>query len=149
MSQTESPRNPSQSHVKTYAGGCLCGTVRFEAELDLSEPVSRCNCTFCIKVGATSSIVKPSALRVVAGAQSLGEFRKGDSVNSRSFCKNCGTHCFAGGYVEEIGGDYRSVYVNCLDGVDLTELTIQYWDGRNDNWAAGMRAEPWPTRARA
>ncbi|WP_164007030.1 GFA family protein [Pyxidicoccus trucidator] len=147
MSQTQ---NPSQSNVKTYAGRCLCGTVRFEAELDLTEPVSRCNCTFCVKVGATSSIVKPSALRVVAGAQSLGEFRKqSDSKNSRSFCKNCGTHCFAGGYVEEIGGDYRSVYVNCLDDVDLTELTIRYWDGRNNNWEAGMRAEPWPVRAQA
>ena len=72
MSKTESPRNPS--HVKTHAGGCLCGTVRFEAELDLTEPVSRCNCTFCVKVGATATIVKPSALRVVAGAQSLGLF---------------------------------------------------------------------------
>ncbi|MFP2904424.1 GFA family protein [Pyxidicoccus sp. 3LFB2] len=147
MSQTDRPQ--TQSHVKTYAGGCLCGTVRFEADLDLTEPVSRCNCTFCVKVGATSSIVKPSALRVVSGSQSLGEFRKSGSKNSRSFCKNCGTHCFSGGYVEEIGGAYASVYVNTLDDVDLTQLTIRYWDGRNDNWQAGLRAEPWPVRARA
>ncbi len=147
MSQTD--RAQSQSPVKKYTGGCLCGAVRFEAELDLSEPVSRCNCTFCTKVGATSSIVKPDALRVVSGAESLGEFRRPGSKNARYFCKQCGTQCFAGGYVEELGGAYRSVYVNCLDGVDLSELKIGYWDGRNNNWEAGLRDQPWPAQARA
>jgi len=145
MSETERTEGPS-NNVKTYAGGCLCGIVRFEADLDLSLPVGRCNCTICVKVGATSAIAKPSAVRIRSGEASLGEFRKDGSPNYRFFCKSCGTHCIGGGHVEEIGGDFRSVYVNTLDDVDLTELTIRYWDGRHDNWHAGMRAEPWPSR---
>lgn len=147
MSETERKQTSGTSAVKTYAGGCLCGAVRFEAEMDLSRPVSRCNCTICTRVGATSSIVKPGAFRLLSGAESLGEHRKGNSANHRAFCKRCGTHCFGAGDVPEIGGAFVSVSVNCLDDVDLTELTIGYWDGRHDNWGAGTRSTPWPSRS--
>ncbi|PTL77054.1 GFA family protein [Vitiosangium sp. GDMCC 1.1324] len=144
MSATAQKNNP---HLKKYAGGCHCGAVRFEAELDLSGPVSRCNCSICTKVGASSINVKPSAFRLVSGAEHVSEYRVGNSQNSRSFCKRCGIQCFGGGYVEILGGDFRSIYVNCLDDVDLTTLTFQYWDGRHDNWGAGPRSQPWPARA--
>jgi hypothetical protein len=145
MSQTERAQAPSS--LKTYAGGCLCGAVRFEAKMDLTtQPVSRCNCTFCSKVAATSTLVKPDAFRVVAGEELVGEYRKPGSQAARYFCKQCGVHCFGGGYVEEIGGDFRSVYINCLDDVDMSELKVVYWDGRNNNWQAGTRDQPWPLR---
>lgn len=140
MSETQ--KTSTQSNLKTHAGGCLCGAVRFEAEVDLTAPVGRCNCTFCTKVGATSALVKPSALRVVSGEEHVGRWSKGSSPNYRAFCKQCGTQVFGGGHVPEIGGDYRSVFINCLDDVDLSELTIGYWDGRNDNWEAGTRPQP-------
>lgn len=147
MSQTDPQQTPS--NLKWHAGGCLCGAVRFEAELDLSRGASQCNCTICIKVGATSTGVKPSAFRLLSGEESLGKYRKGDSPNYRAFCKHCGVHCFGGGNVAELGGEFRSVYVNCLDGVDLSELNIGHWDGFHDNWAAGLRPQRWPTRAQA
>ncbi|MCY1016138.1 GFA family protein [Pyxidicoccus sp. MSG2] len=147
MSETQTQK--TSSNLKTHAGGCRCGAVRFEAELDLTAPVSRCNCTICTKVGATSAVVKPSAFRLVSGEESVGRYSEGNSPNYRAFCKKCGIQVFGGGHVPEIGGDFRSVYVNCLDDVDLSELTIRYWDGRNNNWAAGMRAQPWPVRAQA
>ena len=37
--------------------------------------------------------------------------------------------------------------VNCLDGIELRDLSIQYWDGRHDNWEAGPRSTPWPILA--
>ncbi|MFP2926100.1 GFA family protein [Pyxidicoccus sp. 3LG] len=145
---TETQAQQTANNVKKYVGGCHCGTVRFEAELDLSTPVNRCNCTICSKVGGSTMNIKPNAFRLLAGAQSLGEYRVGGSANpnSRSFCKHCGIVCFGGGFVEELGGDFRAVSVNCLDDVDLTQLTYQYWDGLNDNWGAGPRPQPWPNR---
>ena len=34
---------------KTYAGGCRCGKVRYEAQADIGE-VIMCNCSRCRKV---------------------------------------------------------------------------------------------------
>ena len=130
--------------VKTYRGSCHCGAVRFEAELDLSQGASRCNCSICTKVGGTGMVVKPDAFRLLSGAEHLGEYRVGASPNSRSFCRHCGVHVFGKGDVPQLGGAFASVNVNCLDGVELSTLKVGYWDGRHDNWQAGMREQPWP-----
>ena len=53
------------------------------------------------------------------------------------------------GHLEQLGGDYVSVAINTLDDVDLCDVQIAHWDGRNNNWAAGPRATPWPLTPRA
>jgi hypothetical protein len=143
MSQS-TKQDPTTSGVKTYRGSCHCGAVRFEADLDLSKGVSRCNCTVCMKVGGTSAGGKPGIFRLLQGADSLGEYRVGASPNSRHFCKHCGVHVFGQGDVPEIGGLFVSVNTNCLDDVELSHLKVGYWDGRHDNWQAGLREQPWP-----
>jgi len=44
----------------------------------------------------------------------------------------------------EVGGDYVSVNLNCLDDIDPSALAIVHWDGRHNNWQAGPRPTPWP-----
>ncbi|MCP3098034.1 GFA family protein [Myxococcus sp. K15C18031901] len=141
MSETSSLFSPN---LKKHVGGCHCGAVRFECEVDLSQPLNRCNCTVCTKMGGTTTQVPPKTLRVISGEAHLGDYRVGASVNYRKFCQRCGVQCFGGGYVEVLGGDFATINVGCLDGVDLALLSIQYWDGRNDNWEAGSRPQPWP-----
>jgi hypothetical protein len=44
---------------------------------------------------------------------------------------------FGRGYVEQIGGDYVSINLACLDDVeprDLIEAPLRFSDGRHDNW---------------
>jgi hypothetical protein len=130
--------------IGTYRGGCHCGAVRFEAELDLGKGASRCNCSICTKVAQTGATVQPEAFRLLSGEAALGHYEWGGRTAQRCFCKTCGVHCFARGHLAELGGDYVSVNYNCLDDVDPATLTVSYWDGRHNNWYAGTRPQPWP-----
>lgn len=129
---------------RTHVGGCHCGAVRYEVELDLHSGLGRCNCSICHRLGRAGMIVRPEAFRLLAGQSELTEYRFGHQVGRYLFCRHCGVHSFGTGHLEQLGGDYVSVNVNCLEGVDPAGLPTQYWDGRHDNWQAGPRDTPWP-----
>jgi len=119
--------------TKTYEGSCHCGAVRFQAELDLSSGTTRCNCTYCSKVGWWGAMAKPASFRLLQGKDSLQSLGKTKAAD-RSHCKVCGVQPFGHGDVPEIGGEYYSVNVRCLDGVDLAGVPVKYLDGRHDTW---------------
>jgi len=138
-------------HEKTASGGvtkqrgsCHCGAVRFEVAVDLSEGASRCNCSICTKTGVLGGSVKPEAFTLLSGEDSLNAYEWGHKVSRRHFCKHCGILCFAKGHLPELGGDFVSVNYNALDDIDPSELKVGHWDGRHDNWEAGMRGTAWP-----
>ena len=132
---------------KTHVGSCHCGEVRFQSELDLSNGATKCNCTFCTKLGGPSTVIKPSAFRLVAGKDVLSEYRKPGSPAARFFCSRCGAHVYGAGDIPELGGAFVSVNLACLDDLDPWKLKLGYWDGRHDNWHAGLRDQPWPVFA--
>jgi hypothetical protein len=117
--------------------------VRFEIEADLTR-ASRCNCSICMKVAQTGVISKPETFTLLSDEAKLGCYEWGAKISRRYFCKRCGIHCFAKGHLAELGGDYVSVNVNCLDDVDPATLKVVFWDGRHDNWQVGPRDTPWP-----
>jgi hypothetical protein len=140
----ETTERHADSKAGKHTGGCHCGAVRFAVEADLAEGAGRCNCSVCTKIAATAKIVKPNAFELLSGEESLGVYEWGAKISKRFFCKHCGIHCFGRGHLEEIGGDYVSVNLNCLDDVDPSAVSVIYWDGRHNNWEAGPRATPWP-----
>src|SRR5262245_66517854 len=103
--------------ARKHTGGCHCGAVRFEAELDLTSGGSRCNCSVCTKTAVTAQIVKPEGLSLLTGEESLGSYEWGGKISTRFFCKHCGVHCFARGFLPEVGGAHGSVNHNCVDAV--------------------------------
>ena len=132
-----------KSGTQALVGGCHCGAVRFQVQADLAEGAARCNCTICTKIAPTGRLVKPEAFVLLAGQESLSMYEWGAKISQRFFCKRCGIHCFGRGFLEQVGGAYVSVNLNCLDDVDPNELRVIYWDGRHDNWQAGPRPTPW------
>jgi hypothetical protein len=132
LSQTE-----ISSMKKTYRGGCHCGAVRFEADIDLSAGTFKCNCTICTKTRFWPAIVTPEDFRLLAGESELTEYRFNTRKNLHLFCKHCGVRSFGIGDLPEAGGKIYGVNVMCLDDVDINELMsapVTYVDGRNDRW---------------
>src|SRR5688572_5570624 len=136
--------NATRTNVTTHRGGCHCGAVRFEVDLDLSKGGTRCNCSICNKMATTMVLVKPEAFRLLAGEGRMGMYVWGHEIGARHFCLSCGIQCFSPGDLPEVGGKFVSVSLNALDDVDVAELPVVYWDGRHDNWQAGPRSTPWP-----
>lgn len=130
---------------KLHRGSCGCGKVHYEVTLDTDKGASRCNCSLCIKLHPSSSMVKPGAFRVTSGESHLVRFQRHAAYPMyRHFCGKCGTQIYGTGVLEELGGAFVSVNLQTLDDVEIGELAIRYWDGRHDNWHAGLRDTPWP-----
>lgn len=128
----------------TRHGSCHCGAVKFSVALGPDFQAGRCNCSICMKIAQTGVIVKPSAFKLLAGEESLGKYAWGMQVSTRHFCQHCGIHCFGSGHLKELGGDFVSPNLNCLDDFDVNALSVVHWDGRHNNWEGGPRSTPWP-----
>lgn len=128
--------------LKTYSGSCHCGAVRYQADIDLAEGTTRCNCSICAKARAWFVFVKADRFRLIAGADALADYRwtapgQPEPFLHFQFCKTCGVRVFARGEKSEaLGAAFYAVAVASLDDADADELAgkIKYIDGRHDRY---------------
>ena len=123
---------------QTYTGGCHCGAVRYEADVDLSKGTLKCNCSICSKGRGWFVAVDGGDFRLQRGADTLSEYQFGAHRIQHLFCTHCGIKSFARGNGAE-GKQFVAIAVSCLDDVpdaQLATLPIMYVDGRNDNFQA-------------
>lgn len=113
---------------KTYQGGCHCGLVRYEVELDLEAPAVACDCSICAKSGTLLHFVEPSKFKLERGEESLNDYQFNRNVIHHLFCKSCGIKSFARG--EGPHGPMVAVNARALDGVDVFALPVQRFEGR-------------------
>jgi hypothetical protein len=122
---------------KTYSGGCHCGAVRFECDLDPADSTSRCNCSVCSKGRFWKAIVRNDSFRLLMGDDVLSDYQFGSGTIHHMFCRRCGNKPFGRGHMEALGGTFYAINVACLDGVTPEEFAagpIDYQDGRNNAW---------------
>src|SRR5437899_1081187 len=100
--------------MATLRGSCLCGGVRFEVTEDF-ETVTQCHCASCKKisggVGTASGRVPFAAIRILAG-ESLIRTYQPQECSAKSFCSECGSNLFGGGWPES---PRASVRLSALD----------------------------------
>lgn len=125
--------------TRSYAGQCHCGAVKFQLT---SEPITgavTCNCSICIRRGATMSALyyAPTDVAVTSGPEALVSYKFGDGDVEHLFCGRCGIAPFsrvASVPADYPGparpGDYR-INLGCLDDVDHAALEITRIDGKS------------------
>lgn len=120
----------------TYSGGCHCGSVRWEVDLDLAAGTVKCNCSMCSKVRSWLAFVQPDEFRLLAGEEHLNDYQFGAKRLHHLFCRHCGIHTHGWGTLPS--GPAYAVRLGCLEGVEDAELAaapVRCIDGRNDNWS--------------
>jgi hypothetical protein len=123
---------------ETMSGSCHCGRVRFRVTADLSH-VTECNCSICSKKGFLHLIVPPERFELLSGKEALTTYRFNTGVARHTFCSICGMHPF---YVPRSDPDKIDVNVRCLDGIDLSKIKPDSFDGKN--WEHAMAGPvPW------
>jgi|SRR5579859_7704481 len=124
---------------KTYHGSCICGAVNYEADIDFSKGTGKCNCTICGKLRFWGVQVKPDSFKLLSPSsdEAMSDYiMKNDAIHNL-FCKTCGVHAFHRLNLPQMGGEFVSINIACLDDVgeiELAGLKVRYADGKADNW---------------
>ena len=115
--------------MKTYSGGCHCGAVAYE--VDLQEPIKglECNCSICSKSGTVLAFAPASNFRLQKGEEDLSDYRFHTKKIQHLFCKHCGIRSFGRGTAPD-GSTMVAVNLRCLDGLDLDAVEKQFYDGK-------------------
>jgi len=120
--------------LKTYKGSCHCGAVRFEADLDLTQPTFRCNCSICRRTRQWAAVAMPDRFRLLSGEDGLVEYLFNRKKNQHFFCRTCGVRAFGVGNETPFGKTY-GVNIGCLEGVseeELSKIPVTRVDGMHD-----------------
>lgn len=108
----------SESGKRT--GGCLCGTVRYEAELQ-STDAHACHCSICQKwAGGPAIGLHCVKTPDITGAENVGWY-KSSKWGERGFCKTCGSKLFF--RLDPSYGDIFSISVASLDNSKDVKIT--------------------------
>jgi hypothetical protein len=126
--------------MRTHAGGCHCGRVRFEVIAPAKLEVADCNCSICSKFGYLHLIVPADRFKLISGREALSTYSFNTHAAQHFFCSNCGVKSF---YIPRSHPDGVSVNARCIDSDTIESISVKPFDGRD--WEAGRAAYRAPT----
>jgi hypothetical protein len=115
---------------QTHAGGCQCGKVRYEVQMDIGEVIA-CNCSRCGRLGTLLAFAPEAQFKLLSGADDLTQYNFNKHIIDHKFCSSCGVESFALGTHPKTGARMAAINVRCIDGVDVDALKVRKVDGRS------------------
>jgi hypothetical protein len=124
-----------------YQGGCHCGALRYEVDIDLGKGSLRCNCSLCSKARAWFAFTPFDKFQMTKGSA-------GDEIQYRwtprnrpepnltyHICSTCGIRTHADG-MDPKGQHIAAINVATLEDADpdLLAKSVHYVDGRHDHF---------------
>jgi hypothetical protein len=115
---------------QTYSGGCQCGKVRYEVQMDIGEVIA-CNCSRCARLGSLLAFAPIGQFKLISGDEHLTSYEFNQHMIRHKFCSTCGIQSFAIGKNPRTGAEMAAINVRCLDGVDADAFRVRKVDGRS------------------
>jgi hypothetical protein len=120
---------------KRFAGGCLCGALRYEAE-GVPDYMGHCYCEDCRKASGSGFIpfmgFAASVVRFTGRSLSFTSKAANGGNAMRNSCPVCGSLVFGG----EIGKDTsHTIYAGTLDDPSLFHPSIAIFTRGRPDWA--------------
>lgn len=124
-------------------GRCLCGAVRFQAEVE-PKLVFLCNCTDCQNQSGAFRVVAPVASEtflLIAGELRFFDKRAESGVARRlAFCEHCGTPIY--GSAADTKGGPLSLRVGPLEQRAELPPVARLWCRSELDWVASLSELP-------
>jgi hypothetical protein len=92
--------------VRMHRGGCECGAVRYELEL---EPLA------CEQLAASDLRLRARRFTLLAGADAVSGHQFASSCVHHFYCERCGVCSFSRHNVEQDEAAFYAVDLRCLD----------------------------------
>ena len=120
-------------HAMSYAGGCLCGAVRYEARGEVTN-LCFCHCSSCRRATGAPMVpwgtVAAPNLSILRGR--LAQYRSSPKV-TRGFCAQCGTSL---SYRHDDRGGEIDVTLSSLDDAGALAPQVHIWVEDKLPWVA-------------
>lgn len=130
--------------MKLYHGSCHCQEVKFEVELDLTQGIHKCNCTYCYKTKYLKVFSKADKLKLLTDPNRLRDYKATPSSWPEGhihhyFCNRCGVQLFSKAYLEldmePFNGWFYAVNLATIDDTtpeEIIQAPIIFEDGLHD-----------------
>jgi len=122
------------SKLTPYNANCHCGAVTYTVHIpSLTEHrVKACTCSICHANGYLFVYPERQEVTFHSGHDHLRKYQFGTKMVSHKFCPTCGSSLLIDlNGRAPFGVDPLSVNVRMLQDVDLQELKLSYFDGKN------------------
>ncbi len=122
------------------AGGCHCGFISYEAELD-QERVRVCHCTDCQTLSGSAfrfnATTKPGTFKLLSGEPKIYvKTAESGAKRQQSFCPECGTPIYA----KAADGDALSLRVGSIHQRKELAPNVQSWARSELPWVASLNS---------
>ena len=132
---TDTGYNRAMNDQKTFAGGCLCGKVRFEVD-GPTKWAAHCHCSLCRRAHGAAFVtwvgIPAEQFRITSGEDRLARYET-DTNATRTFCGQCGTTLMYEG--PRWPGEIHVVRSNFDGDIDRAPQAHVYVDHKASWWS--------------
>jgi len=119
-------------------GGCMCGRVRFSAQI-ASDEAYLCHCRMCQRATGSVSIAFVNVKHTAVAWESEPDWYMSSPIAKRPFCAACGTSL---GF-QFLEGENMDLTIATFDDPSAFRCTSHFGvESRLDNWWHGLERLP-------